>query len=179
MKKLDAKDRMIVAYLMHHPRAAVEEVSVRTGMPAPTVQKRLAYLLREQALERVVRVIDWTAVGYPLRYWIDVRINQRELRLGRGGPIEGSPKIDAPKQLAQFIMNQLAKRYEGSLIVMDVTMLLGSPADLSVYIRARDHRAVFEFVTGGLRMLGGVESTTTFHEAWSCTEGDLGLAGAP
>ena len=78
------------------------------------------------------------------------------------------------RRIAAYIMNDFAARYADDLVVVDVAMLLGSPADLSVYIRARDHFTVLDFVSD-IRQLVGVESTTTFHEAWSCSEGDLGL----
>jgi DNA-binding Lrp family transcriptional regulator len=159
---------------MLHPTATLQQLAVGVECPQATVQKRLSHMLHEGILERIVKVVRWEAIGYPLRYWIDVRVNQRELRAGRGGPHSEGDRIDSTSKLAQYIMHSVASKFSGSLIVLDVTMLLGSPADLSVYIRAKDHHTVLDFVTNGLRALGAVDSTTTFHEAWSCTEGKLG-----
>jgi DNA-binding Lrp family transcriptional regulator len=169
---LDEKDQRILESLMREPDASVESISVQVGFPQSTVQKRLAELLREKFIERIIRVVDWSAAGYPLRYWIDVKLNLRYLQMGQGGRMGDPQKIGSPKKLAAYIMDKLAKDYQ-DLIVHDVTMLLGSPADLSVYIRAKNHRVVLDFITNGLRSLGGVDSTQTFHEAWSYTEGDL------
>jgi hypothetical protein len=58
---------------------------------------------------------------------------------------------------------------------VDVTILLGQAYDLSLVIRARSPKAVFLFVTEGLRVLGGVQETMTYQEAWSYGEPPLDL----
>jgi DNA-binding Lrp family transcriptional regulator len=166
----DEKDRLIVKGVIAHPEISNEELAKSTGLPLSTLHKRLAELLRRKCLERVIRVIDWRAVGYPLRYRIDIRVNNRELHRGASDPIGG---IDSQKKLAIYIKTVLPKQYSGSVIVEDVIILLGQAADVSVLIRAKDPHVVFDFVTEGLRRLAGVEMTTTSHEAWSCTEGAL------
>jgi DNA-binding Lrp family transcriptional regulator len=170
--KLDGKDLRIAERVIRDPRVTVEEIAEQLNQPVSTVQKRLADLLRKGQLERMIRIADWAAIGYPLRYRIDVKTDQRQLSIGQGGKSGEPPKIDSQKKLATYIMRTMPKGYSGLLIVQDVTLLFGQP-DLCVTVRARDHQTVFDFVTVGLRLLGGVESTMTFHEVWSCADGDL------
>lgn len=169
----DEKDRKIIHFLLLHPAAQVEEIARDLKYPQSTVQKRISRMLHDECLERVVRVVDWSAIGYPLHYWVDVKVRLYELRKGRTGSPGQQSFVDSPKKLAGYIMQVLPKAYGERLIVEDVIILLGSPADLSISIRAADHHVVLDFVTSALRNLGSVESTTTFHAAWSCVEGDL------
>jgi DNA-binding Lrp family transcriptional regulator len=166
--KRDDKDRAIVNFLIKNPGAAVGQVAEGLGYPPSTVQKRIGRMLDDKSLERIIRVLDWSAIGFPLHYWIDVKVRLYELRRTRTGGVS----IDSPKKLAAYIMHELSKRYDQRMIIEDVYILLGSPADLSISIRAADHECVLEFVTNTLRGLGSIESTTTFHAAWSCADGE-------
>jgi len=170
----DDKDLRIVDSLIRDHRLTIVEVAKQLGFAPPTVQRRLLRLIDSGVVERGVRICDWSAVGYPLRYWIDLKVNHRALQQGRGGP-PGNRQVSSMRKLASYIMRAVGDAYEAKrqLIVQDVTILLGSPADLSVYIRARDHHTVLDFISNGLGALGAVESTRTFHEVWSCSEGRL------
>jgi DNA-binding Lrp family transcriptional regulator len=168
------KDQCIIEYIITNPGATVELIGDKTGHPVSTVQKRLSRLFQESLLERAIRVVDWAAVGYPLSYWVNLKVDFRALQSRSGGLKAETLRVNSTKGLATHIMKSLSLQYRGALIVQDVIILLGSPADLCVLLRARDHHAVLDFVTSGLRGLGVVESTTTFHAAWSCAEGDLG-----
>ena len=172
---IDEKDQRIIEYLIANSSASVELLAEKVALPPSTVQKRLSRLFQESYLERAIRIVDWAAVGYPLNYWVDMKVNLRSLQAGQGGLVGDRGRVDSPKRLANYILNVLSADYKGSLIVQDVIILLGSPADLSVALRAKDHHAVLDFVTVGLRSLGAVDSTTTFHAAWSRAEGDLGI----
>ena len=173
----DEKDVKIAEIIIRNPQITVESIAEFLGIPESTVSKRLADMLRERQLARIIEIRDWTAFGYPLRYRIDIKVNQRELRMGRGGPPEAdAPKIANQKQLATYIKDTLPtllpQEYKGQLIVRDVTILLGQQADLTLVVRAKDYETILEFVTNGLRVLGGVDTTMTSQEAWSCSDAE-------
>ena len=68
------------------------------------------------------------------------------------------------KQLCAYIKDVLARRYQGRLVVLDVTILLGQQADISITLRVKEPKTILDFVTEGLRVLGGIEGTMTSQE---------------
>ncbi len=194
---IDEKDFRILQCLIHYPEATVDFISDKLGYSPSTVQKRLADLQagNQRRFARVMEIRDWDAAGYPLRYRIDLKVDQIALRAGkdRGGPVnepdeaedpvgdeDGAPihlptpanKINSQKRLARYIKQQLAvlPTFKDGLLCIDVTILLGQEYDMSISLRARDAEVVLEFVTKGLRFLRGVHSTATSHESWSCAD---------
>ena len=187
---LDEKDLSIIECVIRNPQASVEFITTQVEFAASTVQKRLADMLDNERLARIIQVRDWSAAGYPLRYRIDLKVDQVALRQNRGGPDSELPEpnadeetefvrgplprptrpISSQKKLARYIKNQLAQHYRGRLVCLDATILLGQEFDMSLTIRARDTQVILDFVTNGLRVLGGVQSTMSSHEAWSCSD---------
>jgi len=55
------------------------------------------------------------------------------------------------------------------VIVEDVCVLLGDPADLSLTVRVKDPDDIFPFVTEHLRTMDGVDNTATSIESWTCS----------
>ena len=170
---LDEKDLKIMECVIGDPKVSVASIAKQVSVPESTVQKRLSELIQEKRLERVLRVADWENANYPLRYRVDLEINQPELSIGHGGPHDDDQKIDTQKKLALYIKDILPKAFKGLVVVEDVTILLGQRSDLCVTVRARDHHVILEFVTNGLRNLRGIQKTATAQEAWSCIDGDL------
>ena len=165
---LDDIDLLITKYVVRDPRAEVAEIADELRLSASGVQKRLSALFERKVLVREgIRVMSWPEVGFPLRYSISIEVDQRELRKGRGGPPDDELGIDSQRKLAVYIKDQLPKRFDGRIIVLEVTILLGEKADIVASVLARDHPAILEFVTDGLRILGGVSRTRTSEEAWS------------
>lgn len=167
---LDDMDRRILLELIRNPGLAIAALARNVDSHTPTIQKRVAKLLRSGCIRRDIRIIDWLAAGFALRYRIEINVNLRDLYKGHTGP-EGV-KIDNHQALARYIATNLPRRDRDRLLVEDVTILLGSKVDLCVTVRARDHQSVFDFITNDLRLLGGIESTQTYHEAWSYLDGD-------
>ena len=60
--------------------------------------------------------------------------------------------------------------YADRVHIEDVVMLLGGQADLSVACESTTPQSSGKFVTDGLRMMSGINSTTTSQEMWSCFE---------
>jgi len=118
-------------------------------------------------------LLDLAVLGYPLRYRVDIFVKPANLREGKGGLPEDDAVVDSQKKLAQYILRRLPARkpFDGKILVEDVRILLGSPADLSATVRAKDTDAILEFVTQGLRMCRAVSQTASCLEAWSCRDG--------
>jgi hypothetical protein len=57
--------------------------------------------------------------------------------------------------------------FHDKVLVEDVHILLGGPADMSATVRARDNDAMLDFVVSGLRICEGVQQTTTCLMQWS------------
>jgi DNA-binding Lrp family transcriptional regulator len=171
--KLDDIDQRIVECVMQNPRISVEAIARQLDedhsitLSESTIQKRLAELLTKRVVERCIVVQNWNAAGFPLRYRIDAAADMRQLRIGRGGPLDDKAPISTQKELAVYIKDVLGRRYQNRLIILDVVIVFGrANSDISIIVRAKDPQDVFDFVTGGLRVLGGIVSTMTCQEAW-------------
>ena len=62
------------------------------------------------------------------------------------------------------------ENYAERIYVEDVTILLGHQADLCVAVRVHNSNVIRRFVTDGLRLLAGINTTSTSQEVWSCYE---------
>lgn len=175
---VDDVDQKILEAVIQNPKISVQglvkylaEAKIRLSESA--VQKRFSELVRQKRLERVTVVRDWVASGYPFRYRVDIKANMRALIAGEGGPPNDATRIDTQKRLCEYIVNTLGReyRYRGRLVVLDAVILLGQEkADISIAVRVKDPKTILEFVTEGLRVLGGVESSIAAHEAWTYGE---------
>lgn len=198
----DEIDQQIARYLVADPTATDESIASSLSIHKNTVQRRRRTMQDEHVLAPATEVLDWRAIGFPFRYRIDIQVNPVALRDEKqGGAPEDCPDelkpgfpINTQERLARFIRSNLVhyvtwrlkhhkedsdrprnefQDFAKLLIVHDVTILLGHQADLSVMVRAKTQAALRKFVTSGLRMMRGVNSTDTSQEAWSCIEGDL------
>lgn len=174
--QIDETDRNILRCFIQNPRTTVqglvEQLDQQYKLPLSesAVQKRLSDLQSQHRLERAMLVRDWAAVGFPFRYRIDVKANMRELRLGRGGPPDDAQAVDSQKGLCSYIKDVLARRYQDRLVILETVILLGSKYDIAIMLRVKDPKTILDFVTEGLRILGGVGDTMTSHEAWTYGE---------
>jgi DNA-binding Lrp family transcriptional regulator len=166
--ELDEKDRAIERAIKANPRATVEQIAAEVGIPIPTAQKRVHRLMREDRLERILRV-----AGPKQRYRVDVFINARQLYKDNWVPKHPDLGLGPQEELALFIEDLFNKEpFKGKLICDDVAILLGDRADLSIRLRARNADNIREFVTGkdGLRNLPQIQNTPTAREVWSTAE---------
>ena len=147
--------------------------------PVSTIEKRVK-ILKDRQLFRDETRVQLAALGFTLRYRVDVQINPRELNDSRekDEAHEWKRPIGNPqKRLAGQIRKQLMPAFKDSVILEDITILLGNPADLCITVRVRSHAHIFAFVTEGLRTLKGVSNTSTSYEAWSIFGGDFSDIG--
>ena len=169
-RELEPIDQRIAECIIRQPKVTVEQLADELSLSPSTIQKHLSELFEGRHIERVIAVRDWAGAGFPLRARVDIRVNMRELKAGRGGLPDDEQKVDSQKKLAQYIAEIVPKQFRGRLVVEDVAILLGHDADLSLTIRVKDQKVVLDFVTEGLRMLGGVDATMTSFESWSYGE---------
>lgn len=169
----------IASYLHENPLAEHKHIADATGLTQPQVKHALDDLKREQHIMSGY-LVDLAYLGYPLRYRVDVFVIPANLRDGKGG-LPGDSGVDSQKSLARYILRKLPaqKPFVGKILVEDVRILLGNPADLSATVRAKDTSAMLEFITDGLRMCNAVSQTASCLEAWSCRDGaispDMGI----
>lgn len=167
-EELDEKDRAIEQAIKANPRATVEQIAASVGIPVPTAQKRIQRLMREDRLERVLRL-----AAPQQRYRIDLFINPRALYRSDWKPLHNYPGLGPQEDLALSIEDLFEKEpFKASLICDDVAILLGHRADICVRLRSRNADSIREFITGrnGLRNLPQIQNTHTAREVWSTAE---------
>lgn len=165
--RLDYKDRRIVEAIAQNRQASIPLISQIANIPQSTVSKRLAELIRTNRIGRVLEIFDWPAAGYFRRYRIDILVDQRALGRGEGGHHK-EERIDTQEKLGEYIKYRLSQKYIGRVVVVDVGILLGHAADLTVIVYAKGRNAIRDFITNGIRRCGGVESSSTSEEIWTC-----------
>jgi DNA-binding Lrp family transcriptional regulator len=166
---LDQIDQQILECVVRDAKVTVDQLAEELSLTASAIQKRLTALFDGRYIERVIAVRDWAGAGFPFRYRVDVQVNMRELKAGRGGLLDDQQRVDSQKKLGIYIAEIVPKQFRGRIVIEDVAILLGR-ADLSVTVRVRDAQTILDFVTDGLRMLGGVEQTVTSFESWAYDE---------
>jgi DNA-binding Lrp family transcriptional regulator len=177
-RPVDEIDQKILEAVIQYPKIAVQSLvkylaDAKIKLSESAVQKRFSDLVHQRRLERLTVVRDWVASGYPFRYRIDIKADMRALRDGNGGPPNEGGNIDSQKKLCAYIKDTLGReyRFRGRLVVVEAMILLGqAEADISITVRVKDPKTILEFVTEGLRVLRGVESSIAAHEAWTYGE---------
>jgi DNA-binding Lrp family transcriptional regulator len=163
--------KRLALYLHEHPTATQREMSVGTSLSEQQVKHSLEDLKEDRHVTDRYNV-DVRYLGYNLRYRVDIFVTPGKLRGGKGGlPEHGN--VGSQEELANYILRILPTQAQfiNKILVEDVRILLGHPADLSASIYATDTTAMLEFVTRGLRMCNAIYQTTTCLEAWSCKRG--------
>src|SRR5581483_21144 len=163
----DIKNRKILDYVRHKPNATVVEIAKTIEMKRAATQKRITKLVRAHRLKRAL-IVDLDALGFRYRYRVDIKIAPQTLK-AQFKVLED--KIPNPQmRLAHHLMNALEindSERAASIIIEDVSIVLGEPADLTAIVRTNDPSHILGFVTTDLRGIPGVENTSTSFEAWT------------
>lgn len=164
--------KVVANYLYQNPTATHNVVAQETHLTPAQVKHCLDELRREGHITHRYEV-DPDYLGYELLYRVDIVIIPSKLREGHGGLEGDKARVESQKSLARYILNDLPnnEQFKGKILVQDVQILLGHPADLSATVRAVNSDAMLEFVTEGLRMCQAISQTTSCLEAWSCRGG--------
>lgn len=182
------KDLEILEFIRQNPLARELEIAKAVSLSRSATHNRLVKLKKLQHL-RSGMTVNLNALGYVHRYRIDVKIDPhvllQEVRRAKGldrrskqnddqeeSELKEACKnwnSDNAQEILAFHILSLGDK-DPNLIVEDVAVLLGDPADLSVTIRLKKADLVYSFVTERLRGLRSISSTTTCIEAWSCSQ---------
>lgn len=173
-RRPNEREQAILEYLRMNPRATYAALQVATGLKAHEVEWALKSMSRKKWIESGFRVSP-TALGYPVRYRVDIWVIPMKLREGLGGRVQDHDGagvrlvIDSQKRLGRYIMETLAEEpaFKERVLVEEIHILLGGPADMSATVRARDNESMMNFVLDGLRSCEGIQQTSTYLLSWS------------
>jgi DNA-binding Lrp family transcriptional regulator len=156
---MDETDRSIISFFMLHPEATIVELADSLEIARATAQRRVLRLKEEELLKRAFSIAP-KALGYTLRYRIDVTINTRAAtaKSFKGIAAQIAEAVNKDQKLAERVF------------IEDILLLMGSSSDLAVVLRAKSYQSVLEYVTESLRRMPGVNSTLIVQEAWSLRE---------
>ena len=160
-------DLEILKELGADPNTTNEALARRFGVAPRTVEDSLKRLRLRGWIREQKRSVDLAASGMMLRYRIDVKINPHDLHASRtiGALRKTYGTHNVQELLAYYIRDVVAGKTQG-VIVEEVSILLGDPADLCATVLVPDQRTIFEFVTEHLRDLIEIENTSTSLVAW-------------
>jgi DNA-binding Lrp family transcriptional regulator len=171
-EKHEANMRTVARYVHENPAASQGTIASDTGLSFNQVKHCLDDLKNKGHI-RYDYWVDPEYLGYPIRFRVDIFVSPSKLRDGKGGLPEDQG-VGSQKELAMYILRRLPNKdqFRGKILVDDVQILLGHPADLSAAVRASTNKDMLDFVTGGLRMCNAVYQTASCLESWSCKNGE-------
>lgn len=169
-------EKKILWVLYRTPGATQEQIASTLDITKNIVKHRIDEMKGKRWIKDFVQV-NFAKLGYPERFRVDIWIDPRRLKLkGEGGlPDDKKAEINDQKDLARYIVRKVAKQaaFLETILIEDVRILLGGPADLTAIVRAASNDVMLDFVIHGLRMCGAVANTATSLEQWSTLEDDL------
>jgi hypothetical protein len=145
-------------------RALVEQAGPK--MAYETVRDNVDRLLEGGYLQKGWTV-DFRKIGYQTVYRIDVMIEPSAIEVERDE--RSKIPLKNPQQVLAAEILRLVEQapFKNWILIENVEILLGDPADLCITARVAHHHHVFIFVTRGLRSLRGIRGTSTCQIAWS------------
>jgi len=162
-------DTKILETLQAKPTASDDHIAEQARLSKKAIEQRLKGLRKLGYVTPRLRLADLVSAGLMLRYRIDITINPPALNASckAKGRLENCHPSESNKQirLAFYIRDNVAKECDG-LVVEEVSILLGNPADICVTVLVPDHKSVFTFVTEQLRSLEEIQATSTSHVSW-------------
>lgn len=164
-KRPNGLHEKVLAYFLENPHKQQKEAVAALGGSAKSA---IETLIKKNSLSHL-HIVDPAALGYVYRYRVDIWVSPRDLTSTGGGLLKGDA-VPTQESLAEYILEKLPGRssvWKQNILVEDVHILLGSPADLSASIRSKSPEAMRSFVTEGLRRCLAIQRTDTFQEGWS------------
>ena len=164
--RLTNNERRIVKQLIERPNIKnYKELSLTTSVKYGTVLDNVDRLEKKGYLSHIWKV-NFAAIGYEIAYRIDVVLDPFKIAVDVDK--NGIPTVNPQEVLALAIRDLVEQKpFKERVLVENVEILLGNPADLSITVRAASHEYAFDFVTRGLRSLPGIRGTSTCQIAWS------------
>lgn len=75
VRKLDEKDKLILAVLNEDGRAAISKIARKTGMPRDTVHYRLQKMIKEKYIKFFHPILDPGKLGYPIFAFVNFELH--------------------------------------------------------------------------------------------------------
>lgn len=169
----DEINRQIMNYVWGHPDATVAEIGTAVGLKREAAQKRITKLYATGKIKRQL-VVDLDALGFPNRFRVDVKLSPSILKDRAKNKTDTTWKEIKKVAEKEGITNdqvvlalELLRLGDENVLVEDAAVILGDPADLTLTVRTKELRIMFDFITAKLRPVSGVVETATCIESWS------------
>jgi DNA-binding Lrp family transcriptional regulator len=166
--ELHSTAQAVLKALQEDPYASDQKLAKTVTLSIETVRGWLTDLRAGGYVTLQLRLADLVKSEQMLRYRIDITINPPALNKScKTGPLStfGVHETNKQRRLAYYIRDVVAAECVG-LVVEEVAILLGDPADLSMTVLVPDHKTIFQFVTEHLRSIEEIENTSTSHVSW-------------
>jgi DNA-binding Lrp family transcriptional regulator len=166
----DDRRKTILDLYRRSPKARIKDVADVISLSEEQTARKIDALIAEGALTRKV-VVNLEKLGLQYKYRVDVKLNPRDLQENSDVTAAGKRWNTANPQemLAHYLLDEFSEDEveNPAIIIEDITILLGDQADLSLIVRVRDPKKIYEFITTKCRCVLGIENTSTCTEAWS------------
>lgn len=147
MKDLTSLQQKILAYLLLHRAADVNEVARSLGETEKRVAKEIRRLIVGGWLEPRLRVMEdkLAVLGYPVKIRIDLLLDT-----AADGRKEKFPKAHSPQSLAKAIAEEFQTNFSGCVLLGQVYATLGDRVDATFSCLSKNE--VFEAKEGEARL---------------------------
>lgn len=165
MDRLDHRDQTILSELMSvspgRERLSARWISERTGIPRPTVNRRLRSL-EEQGFVRYKPVLSDEVTGLVYRAFVFVSFKT------------GAPSDKIRDRAPVEAILKCAQNYDADVLRIDTcSTLLGSEYEMVVHLRSRSQKDAMVFIEDQVRKLTFVEDTYTHPIIVDCCDEEI------
>lgn len=135
---ISAKDELILNSLRQNSRKTIKEISAETGIPAATVFDRFKKLVSDKVIQSFTIRLDHEKTGKNTLAFVMVKFTSR-------GNI---PQIEVTKNICK-------------LSAIEEAHIISGEWDILLKVRTASVRELGELVVEKIRMIDGVQETTT------------------
>jgi len=172
---LNNNERRVIKILIEKPGLASYAEVHRSSSSAKGNDDKMPYDTVRDNIDRLEAggylkrgwTVNFKKIGYEIGYRIDVMIDPMNIEVEHYP--ESTIPINNPQQvLAAEILHLVEQApFKNWVLIENIEILLGDPADLCITARVSSHKHIFDFVTRGLRSLKGIRQTSTCQIPWS------------
>src|SRR3984885_5543575 len=171
-----AENQKILDHIRNHPQDSVPQIAHEVELSRDVVQKRIDKLVALGALQKRYEV-NLKSLGFINHYRMEIIVDHKALNAHyypKPGAKSAKKTIQksspSPQELLAKDIMKLNDSHE-DVIVEDVAVLMGDPADPSATVWTRgDQEVIFRYVTSAVRPLEGIQSSSTCIEGWSISQ---------
>jgi len=172
---LNENERRVIKILIEKPGLASYADVHRSSSSVKGTEREMVYDTVRANIDRLEAggylkkgwTVNFRKIGYEIAYRIDVMIDPVNIKVD---PYPGTTiPIKNPQQVLTAQILDLVEQvpFKNWVLIENIEILLGDPADLCITARVSSHKDIFDFVTRGLRSLKGIRQTSTCQIPWS------------